>query len=229
MKNIKLIKTDLYLLLIDEEAGIDINNYIVAEDLSGIAKVKEYEKGHILAIAIFQNIELGISYHQTSDWNKIIAYYPLTKEAKELDLPLLPNPFEEVVDTNIQTRNFNKQVKNPYLTEEKEYQVWERAYVEGFNDGVAQPKQFSLEDMYRVAIKVANRVSRPEYGEIININEIVDTYIQSLSTQQLPSEFIPEWTQTPPAIFRENDVPYAILKTITNSEGKQELIGTYKY
>jgi hypothetical protein len=53
-------------------------------------------------------------------------------------------------------------------------------------------------------------------------------YIQSLSTQQLPKEFIPEYKD-----FLEgglgNPIEVRRFKTITNSEGKQEIQGTYKY
>lgn len=71
----KLIKTKDYLLLIDEEAKIgkyvwDIEQKYIREDVS--------------------------KYNITDFDVEIIAYYPLTKEAKELDLPLLP-PFEDTI------------------------------------------------------------------------------------------------------------------------------------
>lgn len=221
MKNIKLIKTDLYLLLIDEEAGIDINNYIVAEDLSGIAKVKEYEKGHILAIAIFQNIELGISYHQTSDWNKIIAYYPLTEGAKELDLPLLPNPFEEINIEDLSEKANGYAYYGKPLGEK--YLAFKEGFIEGYK--AASKGQFSLEDIKK-AIEMA-RMTFPT-DKLSCDRHSTEHIIQSLSTQKLPSEFIPEYEE----IIVDKLVPKMpidIIKTITNSEGKQELIGTYKY
>lgn len=100
----QIISTKDYLLLIDEEAEINKGCYIVARDNSGIAKVEEFKKGHIKAVTI-NDTDLGIGYYQLSDWIKIIAYYPLTKEAKELDLPLLPNPFKEEFDAHTFIQN----------------------------------------------------------------------------------------------------------------------------
>src|SRR5690606_29693213 len=71
----KLVKNNSYLLLIDEEAEIKEGD-TVYENISGV--FAPYEKEDIVENPI-----------------KVIAYYPLTKEVKELDLPLLPNPFEE--------------------------------------------------------------------------------------------------------------------------------------
>lgn len=220
----KLIHTKDYLLLIDEEADININNYIVAKDLSGIAKIKEYKKGHILANDISQNIELGISYHQTSDWNKIIAYRPLTEGAKELDLPLLP-PFKEdeflkyyqiVFDyVNSGIRNFKAMMGLLKLRE------------------IAQSKQFSLEDIEQVIKLTLEDAKKSVIWSEEYYKHLSNRVIQSLSTQQLPKEFTPEYKDEyisngkivkslPISSLRE-------LKTITNSEGKQELVGTYKY
>lgn len=211
----KLIQTEDYLLLIDKEAEIK-------EGWEGYAYKKD------VVGKVFKHFYTENSWYD--DAKIVIAYYPLTKEAKELDSPMLPNPYEEVVNTNIQTRNFNKQVKNPYLTEEREYQVWERAYIEGFNDGLTQSKQFSLEDIQKAFEAGVTWHVNPNISEL----DAYTSFIQSLSTQQLPKEFIPEkeyivavddlWQ------FQDDDtLPQTKLKTITNSGGKEELVGTYKY
>jgi hypothetical protein len=225
----KLIQTKDYLLLIDEETEINGKEtlYIFESD-TGLVNTIDKE------------------YKENEFDSKIIAYHPLTKEAKELDLPLLPN-FEEV-DVFTQTKNFNKQVKNPYLTEEKEYQVWERAYIEGFDDCKTQSKQFSLED-----VKKAIEIARDTYWDIDNRGFSSNTegdwsykyseeeIIQSLSTQQLPKEFIPRYEyQTREGDWKEVLLPsewFSIdegdnpkrLKIITNSEGKEEIQGDYVY
>lgn len=201
----KLQQTQDYLLLIDEEAEINT--------LDAVINLHNNELHFALEECL----------HKDNNCKKVIAYYPLTKEAKELDLPLLPRPVNNC---------------NPFLngkiTKATCYTDSGTFYFEDL-ERLFKSKQFSLEDMYRVAIAVANKVSRPEYGEIININEIVDTYIQSLSTQQLPKEFI----MKKEPIYEEKYVsemsaymPYCIGEKpwiITNSEGKEELVGTYKY
>ena len=74
----KLIKTKDYLLLVDEEAEIK----------EGDVAVHDFGMGYDLEIPCDKdNLKSNTRF-------KVIAYYPLTKEAKELDLPLLP-PFEE--------------------------------------------------------------------------------------------------------------------------------------
>lgn len=67
----KLIQTKDYLLLIDEEAEIKKDDYFLLDDKY------IYKDGGDMA-------------NDTA--KKIIAYYPLNSETKELDLPLLPNP-----------------------------------------------------------------------------------------------------------------------------------------
>ena len=176
---IKLIQTKDYLLLIDEEAEIKEGKTFITKD----------------------NI-IHSNYGYNYGDRVVIAYYPLTKEAKELNLPLLPNPFKE------------------------------------------QPKQFSLEDMKR-AIEMAREMKDDE--GVFDVHSIrglteVCTYdweerysekeiIQSLSTRQLPKGFIPEYQRVRDWDSRDINGDYNSklqLKTIINSEGKQELVGTYK-
>src|SRR5690606_16767197 len=75
----KLISSKEYLLLIDEVTGFKSGDW-------------NYEIDNTIQIYQF-------SYDiEKYPGNKIIAYYPLKKEAKELDLPLLPNPFERDIE-----------------------------------------------------------------------------------------------------------------------------------
>lgn len=252
----KLITTKDYFLLIDEEAEKQFNNYVNNIDNSGISRITALKSAYIQLINVATGVEGAIGYYQQSEVEKIIGYYPLTKEAKELDLPLLPNPFEEKVDIIIQARNFNKQVKNPHSNYDKEYQVWERAYIEGFDDGLTQSdKQFSLDDMFSFAIFCCDKhvlddsdkdnikwVSAFSKRPHLTNQQMFDNW-QSPSTQQLPKEFIPEYNKcTGMCMIVAHDhkgedeescfltcCRRAELQTITNSEGKEELVGTYKY
>lgn len=211
----KLQQTKDYLLLIDEEAEIKENTWYENNGILFLSD-NEYDEGN----------NPNNSNPKVTDFNNsIIAYYPLNSEVKELDLPLLPNPFEVDVEELSEKANgyayYGKPLGEKYL-----------AFKEGFIKGykTAQPKQYSLEDILKFR-KVL------EEGALTNMScasAIVefDKFIQSLSTQQLPSEFIPEyenkcWCLKPMSggCFECTKV----LKTITNSEGKEELVGTYRY
>lgn len=217
----KLVKNDLYLLLINEETEIDRKETLfIFESDTGLVNTinKEYKKN-------------GFD-------SKIIAYYPLTKEAKELDLPLLPNPFEETdVEKLSEKANgyayYGKPLGEKYL-----------AFKEGYK--AAQSKQFSLEDM-RKAIEMARLMTDDGVGDVFDTESISgltelctyglrDKYseeeiIQSLSTQQLPKEFIPdtEIGYASQELIDKGFMYEEVLKTITNSEGKEVLVGIYKY
>lgn len=206
----KLIQTKDYLLLIDEEAEIKIGDYIL-------------EKESI--INIFPDYLTDLD-----ECKKIIAYFPLTKEAKELDLPELP-PFEEIDIEKLAEEN-NKLIamyKNDTGLAKSIYM----SAIKNFKDGykAAQSKQFSLEDMEAaVAFGITLERLKNDPNKLSDEEEMKG-FIQSLSTQQLPKEFIPEYEY-----IHDETVPFpktkegkATIKIITNSEGKKMLLGTYKY
>lgn len=72
----KLIQTKDYLLLIDEKAEIKQNNWYIDQSIKNFNHIKQ----------------MTFSKWGTKPTNcfKILAYHSRTKEAKELDLPLLP-------------------------------------------------------------------------------------------------------------------------------------------
>ena len=197
----KLLQTKEYLILIDEEAEIKEGDYY----LDGTNSL--FTPQH--------------NFFAIKSFNKAIGYYPLNSEAKELDLPLLP-PFEE-----------DKYIKD--LAQQRWGNV-HRTGVLGFIEGyrAAQSKQFSLEDMIAFSEYVGSYYANI-HKPVIPTEELLNKFIQSLSTQQLPKEFIPiveyyipwktEWTE----IYQTGKDKIIRLKTITNSEGKQEIQGTYKY
>lgn len=238
----KLIKTIDYLLLIDEEAEIKENDYLYDKLTSHYAGIHqhsgvEYENDN--ATNIIQ-CKSGTTA-PISCSSKMIAYYPLSSEAKELDLPLLPNPFEGV-DVE---KEFNSQYKNFVFDDAWEETLIKSAFREGYKAAQSQSKQFSLEDIKKAFLTGQESCSNSDTPLD------VERYIQSLSTQQLPKEFIPEtevdptnpknWYEDRPSgkYWEDEPVPPSPnnlytngtrrLKTITNSEGKEELVGTYKY
>lgn len=184
--------------------------------------------------------------------NKECCYYPLKKEAKELDLPLLPNPFE--IDTNDIIDREALMYIEKYTSYEHEgymYNMGKRIFKEGYK--AAQSKQFSLEDILQAIKKhqykhtddldqTACPVKGAEYRYIVDVEDI-ENELKSLSTQQLPKEFIPEYEivyfhgsgyYEESQLSSEEREKYSFMKeqrikTITNSKGKQELVGVYKY
>jgi hypothetical protein len=226
MKN-SLIVTSDYLLLVDEDAEIKEGyDCILSKDRNTI-----FQKGAFVS---------GLSDGGT----KLIAYYPLTKEAKELEgLPLLPSPFK--TEDNIE----ELADKRYPLTEAKHLELniaIRTGFVAGYKAAQAD-KQFSLEDIRKCFIAGALIELFNTWGipKEIYAKEKAEQYIQSLSTQQLPKEFISE-DKSIEDIERELGIyghdeglakteyqeyikKHSLLKTIINSENKIELVGEYKY
>lgn len=63
--------------------------------------------------------------------NKACCYYPLTKEAKELDLPLLPNPFEEVDVEKLSQNKWDELSKDLGLSVNSEI-TWKGGFQHGY-------------------------------------------------------------------------------------------------
>ena len=244
----KLIQTKDYLLLIDEEAEIKENDYLLLNN--------EHPKGRIRKCFHLTN---NNALWNGKDWNtlkgkhffidpkesegwgfvteleckKIIAYYPLTKEVKELDLPLLPNPFIEEIDENTYLKNIGHEcfLQMKKLNPSGGIREFIRMAVE-FGYKAAQSKQFSLDDMKK-AFEVGTNYGIYLRGGSYDHRDNIDweDYEKSLSTQQLPKEFIPEYeiVYSSKELADKGFIYEEVFKTITNSEGKQELVGTYKY
>lgn len=112
--------------------------------------------------------------------NVACCYYPLNSEAKELDLPKLP-PFEEVIPNSGYEEGM-------FGYTDTEVRVAQNAFKEGYK--AAQSKQFTLEDMkksFNAARETSGMNARNQVGKKY---KTFNDFIQSLSTQQLPKEFI---------------------------------------
>src|SRR5690606_4611723 len=142
----KLIQTINYLLLIDEEAEIQTGDWCYDYIVNG--ETGELEPYIFIKRGKVENIE-------TSTINKIIAYYPLVKEAGELDLPLLPNPFEEINIEDLSEKANGYAYYGKPLGEK--YLAFKEGFIEGYK--AAQSKQFSLED-----VEKAIEMVREEHG-----------------------------------------------------------------
>ena len=198
-QKMKLLQIKDYLLWIDEDAEIKPDDYIIHDTVDGIVEA---------------NDEWHYRGEKDDYWDKVIAYYPLKKEAKELDLPLLP-PFEEV---DIEELAYAKYPVSPQKR---------KVFLEGYK--AAQSKQFSLEDMKDIMEEALNWWGGGRDRDISDSEDFFERYIKSLSTQQLPKLFIPEYEKE--IIGQVSGTVYVNkeLKTTTNQEGKEVLCGTYKY
>lgn len=197
----KILNNDMYLLLIDEEAETKPNKYAL-----NIASKEVYKTSYS-----YRNLD------KITGARSIIAYRKLNEEAKELDLPELP-PFELDVE---------KLAEDKYGKYEPSIDFPNKYLRVGFIEGykAAQSKRFTLDD-----VKKAFHTGRLYQGREGDTS--LEEIIQSLSTQQLPKEFIPDYQQVRDLDNRDINGDYnskLVLKTITNSEGKEVLVGTYKY
>lgn len=151
---------------------------------------------------------------------------------KKLRLGKLPNPFEEVDVEKLSEKANGYAYYGKPLGEK--YLAFKEGFIEGYK-ATQQSKQFSLEDMK----KAIDRAYCIGYSDK-KINEHChlgikreEEIIQSLSNQQLPQSFIPEYIGGGEYLAGEiggNEIWAEYpkeLKTITNSEGKQEIKGHY--
>jgi hypothetical protein len=162
----KLIKTNDYLLLIDEKAEIVGGGYF-------------YRKAG--TDSMVEGVDRAGPGELIYGYPEIVGYYPLTKEAKELDLPLLPK-FDKGVDIEkLAIEKYPRQIKSIQGAREE-------GFIAGYK-AAQSDKQFSLEDVKRISYCL--RTGFDLNGDRIISNEVEDLIVElSLSTQQLPKEFI---------------------------------------
>lgn len=212
----KLQQTDQYLLLIDEEAEIKSFPYFLWKD-----EVHKFhsDNGYGIKTWTGYNDEDGSSeiVNWSNKWKgSVIAYYPLQENSPKLDLPLLPNPFKNNIDIEALQEGLKEY---PYRDINNDLALG--GYIRGYK---AAQKKFSKEDM----IKAFEEGMKWYKKRTTSILDVYNDFIQSLSTQQLPIIFEPEYETitegTNEFDFYEKDV----IKTIINSNGNKELVGKYK-
>ena len=235
----KLQQTNTYLLLLDEEAEISEKPYFIWKD-----EVHKFhsDSGYGIKTWTDYNEEDGSSL--LVNWSNkqkgsIVGYYPRTKEAKELEgVPLLPNPFRKRIDieklaekrfpTRKPLRNVNTVAHEKYTTDIFNLKS---GFITGYK-AAQSDKQFSLEDMKEAMLKAV--INNWQDYSLLKTKAWIREYIQSLSTQQLPVDFIPFYdliitdnidTEFEGDLFLNKEV----LKTTINVQGKRELVGEYKY
>jgi hypothetical protein len=211
MKNkFKIIETKDYILAVSDEQPV--KDYYYDTNINNIRHTG------------------GAEYAIDSGVIQVIAYQP-KGNAPELDLPLLPEMVvEDDVDLKLQHRNFSKQVKNPYLTEEKEYQIWERAYIEGFEECYkAATKTYTEKDLiilFRAGYDWG--AGKERFGKSWTIEEKVSKIIQSLkqpkTSKWFVAEIVPNFSKMP---INGKDFPRVDVLKTTTINGKIYLVGKF--
>lgn len=233
----RLIQTKDYLLLVDSDGEITRLSYVIGNGVDyiqeAVAEVtQELDSGRVIVNTTTELNKNGL--------HKIIAYYPIAKEAEELDLPLLPNPFKKEIDETILFKNLGHEcfIQMEKLNPSGGMKEFIRMAVE-FGYKAAQAKQFSLEDMIafgkKCFYKGFDKSEKDDSNCYTAWREENLGLVQSLTTQQLPKEFV-GWLSKKKCLYDFTsrctidrcDCEF-VFETITNSKGKQELVGTYKY
>jgi hypothetical protein len=191
---LKIIETADYVLTVSDEEIINAS-YIYNSALNIVEKNTEFNNG------ILQS--------------RIIAYQP-KGNAKELDLPLLP---ETVIEEDVEKLMYDAIQKargNDFQT------FYKLAAKNCYEVHKSATKVYSEEDL-RKAFMQGN------HGGVTQSYLEFEDYIQSLKQPKTPKWFVAEMEITKSEVFRDNDnIPYAVLKT-TTINGKEYLVGTYLY
>lgn len=200
----KLINTDEYLLLINKKDEILNNDLAIGSDNK--------------VILCTENNRIYIQEH----WDKIIAYYPLLEEAKELDLPLLPNPYDDIKINNLAKQRAIERNWNPNSLETRRVanEIIE-SYKEGYKTARESDKQFTLEDMEAAVCFGMSLEGFKDDKYKLSDDDEFKGFIKSLQLDKLPKEFYP--------YLIPNEKGVTSPKIVINSEGKKQICGTYKW
>lgn len=165
----KFIKAEDYLLLVDMNNKLFYNQYVVNLHNNDI------------------HIGLEECLQSTNKCTLILAYLPLTKDAKELNLPLLP-PFEKVDFKNIvedlPEHDALNSMDGTYSSFHYQSEAMIKGYELGYKAAQQSNKQYSLDDVLEF-LDLHTDAAPTSY-----LKSEFRKYSKSLSTQQLPKEFV---------------------------------------
>ena len=200
MKN-EIIYTDDYALIVSDE------------------QAKENDWGYIQ----FQGGDVKlVGKYFADDWRKIIAHRPLTDAPIIEGVPLLPEfEVDDFLNTEIQVVGDNKTMsvsnflkkygKETYkYTEEDLIAVWNVA----FNEGMSLDDEINDPVSFKDVIQSLQQPKRPKYFEC----EMEPKYKHIGAVKGIYGSG-----------FRTQNLMYGLPKTITNSQGQKELVGSYIY
>jgi len=162
---------------------------------------------------------------------KIIAHRPLTDAPILEGVPLLPE-FGE-------SDNVEKLAYNWFVTADKKDTIFDLGWVNIFTAGYKKSKEtykYTEDDLRRLVNSVTEFLSHHEPDEF---NDWFEAKIQILQQPKRPKYFECEMEPKYKHIgavkgiygsgFRKQNLMYGLPKTITNSQGQKELVGSYIY
>ena len=199
----EIVYTDDYALIVSDE------------------QAKENDWGYIP----FQRGEVKlVGKYFADDWRKVIAHRPLTDAPILEGVPLLPEFSQEdaVVELALRTYPFGNSERNALITgynkaketykytEDDLIAVWNIAFEEGvsLDDEINDPVSF------KDVIQSLQQPKRPKYFEC----EMEPKYKHIGAVKGIYGSG-----------FRKQNLMYGLPKTITNSQGQKELVGSYTY
>jgi hypothetical protein len=233
----EIIKAQDYLFVVSNEEIKDVRPYIGRYHL---------EQGHILN-------QFPTYLTDLTECKLVIAHFPLNNAQPLEGVDLLPEIgnnvelayWDELYERRDSARNFNGQVagRHPDMFSEREMSSMHRGYMEGYNKA-KETYKYTEEDILN-ALEVGYQ-SGLGYDDdnpntsLAHIIHIKDGYIKSLNQPKIPIAFECDmerfWIYNNKE-YIENKVPKSAIdkllktiskpKTITNSEGRTEWVGTY--
>ena len=224
----KLIKTENYLLVVDE-SEIKVHDYYFRYNKSVIRCTKiesvfneAFNKNEV----IIYSHGTGDPYQRSSDYlKKIIAHLPLNGSPILEGVDLLPSIEDDVYELAEQSWECCQT-----CTESDKY-MYKNGYVHGYNNANSvrafNIKELSqlMHDAYSLIKGFSMDEVWSEWDESVK-QRVYDMLVKIQSLHQYPTEFETEDVLTPSQIFYPNDVPYSYPKTITTTQGVQ-WVGKY--
>jgi hypothetical protein len=202
----KIVETEEYLLAISDEE----------------IKEGEYCLADIYA-SDFYGVVLYNGAFAKHYFRKIIAYQP-KNNAPELDLPLLP---EIVVEDDAEKLAENyKNKKGSIPTTELEDEIFKLGFKDGYKAATKVYTEEDLRNAINMGIDLWMNSMTDNSAELTesDYQQIIQSLKQSKTT---PKWFVAEIEEQRTATY--GGVIVRELKTTTNSEGKQVLVGTYLF
>ena len=203
----KLVKTDNYLLVVSDER---------IEDLRPLKDRWHLEQGSILN-------KFPTYLTDLVECKLVLAHLPLNNSPYLDGVDVLP-PLEDNVDKDL---FYNKQVMNPYSTGTQSYSSYEKGFIEGYSKAKEKYK-YTEEDVVKLIHSWDMHINQKEEDK--GCLRLIYEHIQSLNQPTLPIAFECEMEQ----LNNKHGSSYSTKtlykpKTITNSQGRTEWVGEYKF
>jgi hypothetical protein len=202
---------------------------IYTEYYALIVSDEKVVEGDTLFCTEIKNLMIGgitsgqLRYLDSEIFKKVIAHRPLTDAPILEGVPLLPE-FDE-------SDKVEKLAYNWFVTADKKSTIFDLGWVNIFTAGYNEAKEtykYTEEDIQKAFIAGEERIiNKPNSSELDDFTN----FIQSLQQPKRPKYFKCEMEQLPSNESFGLDYGSFNLKpkTITNSQGQTELIGTYYY